>query len=248
MLKYNLTEEEQNSEYIDKCWQFVEDLDNTYIFPSEYRKTVINAIRNKYTIDEFYELEKTIDKMFWNLRWMLYPIWMDNDNINCINDIYEYINKANTEQISNALTLCKCIKYDNNQDCDEIISSHNIFDSTFYRSFINNMVLIDKSKKIIYIKQNEGSSIIFSKNYFNVYTYNILKNRKLYEKIINNPLLIKKINIDIPDHYYQCDYGYPNMNMCCYNFGNEQIRKDRIMKLYYYNKYNKIDKYWFKLI
>jgi hypothetical protein len=93
----------------------------------------------------------------------------------------------------------------------------------------------------------EGSSHIFTKNYFNLLSTMILFDRQLYEKVMRNPFYIVDHNIKLSDYYYQYDYPFPNLNYCIYSFGTKEDYLNRI-KLMYYNDNNPKDKYWFKLI
>lgn len=72
-----------------------------------------------------------------------------------------------------------------------------------------------------------------------------MKNRKLYEKVMNDPTIINEASLELPNHYYQYDYAFPNLNFCVYMFGNKDIRMERIKKMYYTDSKGKE---WFKLI
>ena len=75
----------------------------------------------------------------------------------------------------------------------------------------------------------------------------ILFDREAYEKTLKNPYDLKRFKFNLPEYYFQLDYGFPNLNFCTYWFGTEKERKDRIQKMYYYNGKPK-EKYWFKLL
>lgn len=214
---------------MNKIWEFVEIINKEFIFISDYRKYLIKTISKKYTIDEFYEIETTLNDMFWTLRHKLAPIWL-NPSISDTSYNSLPLPPLNTP-LHPSLSICTYQKYDDNRDIDEIISNYS--SNTFYRSFINKLIIIDKPNKIIMTKKMEGASDIFSKNYFNLLTMYILRNKKLYTKIISSPLKIKELNITLPTHYYQYDYPFPNLNFCTYYFGTEEERKERIKKLYY---------------
>ena len=62
---------------------------------------------------------------------------------------------------------------------------------------------------------------------------------------MREPFLITKMNIHIPEAYYQMDYGFPNLNTMLYDIGDKEEKLNRIKKMYY-SKYN--DSYWFKVI
>ena len=124
---------------------------------------------------------------------------------------------------------------------NDMISS--MYRDNSYRSFINKLILIDDINYKCYYKKQEGSSEIFSKNKFNLYTSVVLFNRNLYENIMKLPENIK--NIYIPKYYYEYDYGFPNLNFCKPFIQTKNFRILKINKMYYdHNPENN----WFKLI
>src|SRR5438132_788042 len=82
----------------------------------------------------------------------------------------------------------------------------------------------------IITKPLEGSSDIFCKNDFNLYTSTILFDRDLYETIMHDPENKSIMNIRIPQFYYQQDYGFPNLNFMVYSFGDKEDWINRINK------------------
>jgi hypothetical protein len=64
-LIYILTEKELS--LIDEVWILINIFNNTELTRNKYRKIIINIIKNRYTIEKFYELEIIIEKMYWNL-------------------------------------------------------------------------------------------------------------------------------------------------------------------------------------
>lgn len=169
-------------------------------------------------------------------------------------EYYKLINSDydNYNEIPRDLSGCKIIKYDNILDLDNKIKKLYLNLDNFYRSFINKLIIIDKDKQLIYYKNMEGSSHIFSKNNFNLLTNTILFSKKLYKIIMTNPYLIKNKIIELPHFYFEKDYGFPNLNYCAYNILSDNEKKDRINKMYYlgahqdYNSQNA--KYWYKLL
>ena len=63
---------------------------------------------------------------------------------------------------------------------------------------------------------------------------------------MKNPYSIKNYKFNLPEYYYEYDYGFPNLNFCVYSFGSKKNRMDRIEKMYYF--YPSKSKYWFKII
>lgn len=228
ILKYPLSDEEFNK--INNVWEFIKVFDKQFIYITDYRKYLLKKIKKTYSIDEFFVYEGIVNKMFWNLRWLLFPFFINN---------YEGHNG-----IPNELLLCENIKFTDSNDLDKKIKNISLNDS-YYRSFINKLIMVDEENKIIYNKKMEGSSHIFSKNFFNLYTITVLFNRKLYEKIVANPEITKKLKIELPYYYHQCDYGFPNMNYCVYSFNTNENKKERIKKMYY--DYND-ERFWFRLL
>lgn len=90
----------------------------------------------------------------------------------------------------------------------------------------------------------EGSANIFNHNKFNLLSMYIFINRDLYERVIQDHKQYKNIMDNLPEYYYQYDYGFPNINLCCYNFGIDEDRKYRIKKMYYEKKLEN----WVKII
>lgn len=245
-LKYPLTDYEYS--LIDKVWEFASIFQKPFIFISDYRKYIITEIRKKYTVEEFYLNESILNKMFWNLRWLLFPLWYkpEMDRVEYKDFLEAQPFYGDYQTLPESLLMCKQEKYNDENDLLDKLSANPLFDSTYYRSFINKLVIIDKLNKIIYTKPIEGSSDIFSKNYFNLMTMTILFDRKLYEEIMTDPYLAKEKKIQYSGYYYQYDYGFPNLNYCTYTFGTDEDRRDRIRKMYFEGK--PLGRYWFKLL
>lgn len=206
-------------ENIDKAWKFLKNFRKPYVHVTDYRNYLVKKINKKYNIDEFYTYETIINKLFWNLR-------------EKIKEFYD-----NTE--------CQSVTYDNS-NLDHKLGQIVEKLGTYYRSFINKLIIIDKNNKKIYYKKMEGSSNIFNNsNNFNLLTLDILFNRELYEDVMGNPIDKKKIqSISLPKYYYQLDYGFPNLNCCQYSIGTSENKIERIQKMYYNGNYD----YWYKLL
>lgn len=223
-LKYIISNKEYKN--IDKAWKLINIFNKPFVSVTDQRNYLIKYIKRNYTANEFYFLENIIEKMFWNLRWAVFPLFV----------------KSKSEKIPDELIMCEKLKYDDDLDekIGEIISNND----TYYRSFINKIIIVDKANKTIYNKKMEGSSDIFSKNSFNLYTMTVLLNRDLYERVMSDPHNIKNLDIELPHYYYQYDYGFPNLNYCAFNVGDKEFKLNRINKMYY----NKDASHWFKLI
>lgn len=216
-------------ENINDVWEFIKIFNKPYIFITDYRNYLLKTIRDKYTIEQFHYLESIAEKMFWNLR--------------------EKIVKLFAPVITNDLVICETIQYDDNNFNDTLDAVLNNID-TYYRSFINKLIIIDNRNKTIYCKKMEGSAKIFSESKFNLYTMTVFLNRHLYESIMNIEMdSVSSIDdiearVELSNYYYQHDYGFPNLNYCNYNIGDVNYKINRIRKLYYFDN----PKYWYKLI
>jgi len=239
LLKYPLTDDEIDK--INNVWNFISIFVNKHVNITNYRNYLIHEIRSKYDPKTFYLYENIANKLLWNLRFMLYPLWK-NPNIS----YQEYVITLNKLKYIPKEILCyNIINYKADDELDGTINNIMLNNNPYYRSYVNKMFLIDKPNKKLYIKPIEGSANIFSKNYFNVLTMMIFLNRTLYEQIMLNPLMLKTMDLNIPEYYYQFDYGFPNLNLCVYKFGDETTRIDRINKMYYADD---MGNNWFKLI
>lgn len=243
-LKYPLNIDEYNK--LDNVWKLINIFSIPYVQITDYRNYLMKTIRKNYTIDQFHELEMIINKLFWNLRWLMFPLFIKPKMNENEYNIFIKNNYDGYDELSDSLILCNKIKYDNEDDLDIKIKKIRVNSDTYYRSFINKLVIIDRESKIIYNKKMEGSSEIFGKNFFNLYTMTILFDRNLYEKIMVNPYRAQKYEIELSKYYYQYDYGFPNLNYCAYSIGNNEYKLNRIKKIYY-NKSNEFE-HWYKLI
>lgn len=215
LLEYPL----DKSEYkvLDQAWEFLSVFKKPYIHVTDYRNYLVKKIKKKYTLDEFYMYETILNKLFWNLR-----------------DKLEKNHKS-----------CKSLEYNDVVDLDKKLKQVVEYLGTYYRSFINKLIIVDKNNKKIYYKKMEGSSVILDHDNFNLLALTILFDRQLYEDIMSHPIDYEKLkNMSLPKYYYQLDYGFPNLNCCRYSIGTKEDRVDRIQKFYYSGKQD----YWYKLI
>ncbi len=265
ILKYPLTSDEYKE--IDKVWTFLEIFNSKYVFISDYRAHLLKRIRKLYgTPEEFLRYELIANKLFWNLRFIVFPLWIlsdrneEADDVNDVNDINDGISRESYDAFMNneyskvtevpqSLLLCTKIKYNDTYDLHKKLLEvkEHLYADNYYRSFINKLILVNSDEKIIYYKPIEGSSDIFSKNYFNLYTTSVLLDKDRYEKIMADPVAFTKRFGDVPAYYYQYDYGFPNLNLCTYSIGSYQTMLDRVTKMYYDDK-GKPMEHWYKLM
>lgn len=222
IFKYPLSSNEINQ--LGAVWKFIKVFNKPFLYLTDYRNYLIKKINKMYTLEEFYLYESIANKLLWNLRYIL-------------------LNQFNVKSMEE-ISKCKQIKYKNSSDLDEKIKRIDSYLGNYYRSFINKLIIVDQSNHIIHYKKMEGSSNIFQKNEFNLLSMYIFMNRKLYEKIIYDPNEYKKIMNELPEYYYQYDYAFPNINLCCYKIGIDDSRKYRIKKMYY----DKNPEIWVKII
>jgi len=231
---YALTDDEQT--HIDDAWKFLEKFKKYFIFVSEYRKYIIEEINKTYTPQQFYQYESILNKLFWNLRWKLLPLWLSPNITPSEYDSYTY-----PAEFPESLSMCTKQSYNDSADLLKALTQIKLKE-TYYKSFINKIIIVDE--KYIYHKSMEGSSSIFSKNYFNLLTLSILFKRNLYEQVMKDPFVIKNKTTKLPKYFVQFDYGFPNMNTCAYSIGSKDDHMTRIKKMYY----NGNDKYWNRVI
>ena len=124
-VKYPLTKIQLSK--IEKVWIFIKDFyeietdNNTYYIknkklfgPYEYRRLIIDKISKKYTVNEFYDYEKIINKLYWNLHYRL-NITSNNCNI---------VKKNKLEKIIKRSFINKSINYNQKNSKYYIISDY----------------------------------------------------------------------------------------------------------------------------
>lgn len=77
LLKYPLSKSEYNK--IKDVWKFISIFKGDTMDTSVYRENLIKEMREKYKAKDFYDLETIATKLFWNLRWLLFPLWIYPD-------------------------------------------------------------------------------------------------------------------------------------------------------------------------
>jgi hypothetical protein len=214
-IKYPLTAAEIQD--LDRVWKFIKVFTKPYIYVTEYRNYLIKKLSSKYTPEQFFYLESVANKLFWNLRYRL----------------------ASGKRVD---SYCTKIPYTGPADLDKKLAGLDLYDTNYYRSFINKLVIVDKKDSVIYTKRMEGSSDIFVKNDFNTTVWNNFCNKLLYERAMRDPY---KADNSVNVYYHQYDYGFPNLNMCIYQAGSDTDRFDRVKKMYYQDG---VAKYWFQII
>ena len=211
---------------IDDTWKFLDYFTNKSannfkkIKASEYRLHIIHKV-NIYTIQQFYEYEKIINILYWNLKKKLKKYYLDNKT--------KYLIKKNLNDPEiNNIYYNKYIKGIKKPRSNE------------YMSFVNSVIHFNDINKKWYItgRLSELDDICM----------NIMRDKKIYYVVYNKPSYINKKYIK--DHinlYFNLNYPFPNVNPMFFNRNRKSRWINRITKMYY-NKNKKIDKYWYKII
>jgi hypothetical protein len=239
-IKFKLDKDE--IDIIDRVWEFSDLFNFATITLHEYREKLINNIQKNYTVKEFLILEIILEKLIWNLRWLINPL-IQNSKI----QEDEYLKIIKLESLPEKCLSIESYNITSPNKVPEVLNrvKDNMYKSNYYRSFINKLIVHDKERSKIYYKHLEGSAPIFTKNELNVKTMIIMRDRKLYEKIMHNPFYIINYRFKIPTIYYQYDYGFPNITLCCPFSNNIKEREERIRKMYFDQD---SEQNWFKLI
>lgn len=239
-LKFPLTSEEISK--VDAAYDLLEIMTTRYYFVQDFRKHTIKKIRKMYSIEEFSELEDILNKLFWNVRWIVAPMFIGKDVLG--------------DEIPYSLSLCHKSSYTTKDDLYKKIQSSDAYQHNFFRSSINKIFIVDKSSSTVYMKQMEGDSGIFGKNEYNALCARIFCDKNLCKAVITDPSILITTNVlkdfqetPVAASNLEFDYGFPNLNMCSYSTGGKKFRREKIKRMYYYNKNGKVsDKWWKKLL
>jgi len=224
-VKFPLTDSETNM--LNKVWEFIE----LFLFSKytlfEWKHEITKRIINKYTPDEFYELEFILEKLLWNLRYTLaHFIHYDSKNLSNLTS------NATSDHETSMNRLLNTIEYDNFSDAISNITKHN-----YIRSYTNkcllHLVVPDGTRandKYLYYD-------IEADNTFHNYCFYILSNKNLYNQVMEDPASVKHLKIE-PIHINNMknitiDYGFPNINMCRPFIFDKNKRIKRIDKFYF---------------
>lgn len=228
ILKFPLNQNQTDD--IDKVWEFIKCMNIQDINVSEIRRKAIKKVSKRYTVEEFTRYEQITEKMLWNLRWLLYPLWIKKHDTN---SYWNYIKNDDKDSLPRKLTLVDVKECDNKNKCLKDIIKRYITTArtVYYRSFVNKVFVVEG--KNVYVRPVEGSLDVLAKNSFNLVTGTLLFNRKLYESVMKDPLKILTIKIKYPKYYYQLDYVFPNLNFSVYLNRSFNERLCYVQKMYY---------------
>ena len=257
MEKYKLTKKEIKN--LDNYWKFIDIFSNpdieglsknwwsyqktknkkkySPIFGSyNYRQYIIPKIRKLYTPEQFYFYEKILNKLLWNI--------LDKTKFD-IKKCYQYLIR-NKKKEKLKLLHRKCNDKNIDKHWNKIKNKYlyNHSRSFSHKTYISNYIFLNYID-LAYFKFHDNISMI-------------MRNRKLYEYIINKKKFDIKKNFNKKmynlidnkteyTYYYPSDYPFPNVNFIFYNETKKKIWIDRIKKLYYQNHKNKIydDSGWY---
>ena len=195
--KFNFTMEELK--FIDKSWELIESFNTSYLTKMELREKTIKLVNKNYSIIEFDKLEIIIEKMFWNMIFLLNKI-LENNFI-----------EQNIKQKDSSYGINKQIK--------RIYLKNKILSESYV-----NKIIINKDNLIYYkyIYPNNFDIIISSIMTDRIIYETIYNNiDKLDINFIQNIIS----NINIKENF---DYLFPNINTMipfCYNNRIERIKK-----------------------
>jgi hypothetical protein len=219
-LKYPLAKDEYKA--IKHVWDFLNifDMDSDSINSDEdmFESTVYNYREN--LIEHIYE--KYSPDEFFILEEIVNKLFW-----NLRHKVFNIIFPG--KEFDHKYFSCSITKFDSLDDIKKKL--------TFIgRSTINKDIMVDRTNKILIQKEPH--------NYFNLVTSYVLRYKQLYESIIRQPVLIKKVEPIKTSFDY--DYGFPNINYGVYNFGDIEEKINRIVKLYYGGEYD--NQYWWSTL
>lgn len=188
--------------------------------PWNYRIHIIDTIRKKYTPEEFYQHERVINFLYWNLKQKIKNYVHDDRTILCGSERCEaFIKKCN---LSPEFTVIDSPPLEENHS--STVNSYTQFNEILGKWYI--------LKKICFLDE---------------LCMNIMMNRDLYEKIVSNPQNIESFNqtdSNFLELHYHKNYPFPNVNPMFFNMNDKKYWLDKINKMYY----TEDDKYWYNLI
>lgn len=206
ILKYPLKRKELK--LLDDVWNFLDIFRITFITRSEFRDYIINQIKMRFTLKQFYRYEKIVEKLYWNMCELL-GTRIDIDNV-----FFKKYDIKNRNVVIN-----------------NILKESNIGRTTIKKAYV-----INKNDNTIYYKYNYPDD--FDLLMYSIMTNRILyetiimnKNKitlEYLDKLIDQPF----------ESIIEFDYPFPNINtfmpFCC----SKDERKMNIFKMYYDDREN----------
>jgi hypothetical protein len=221
-----------NVEYdgLNEVWSFIDGFNLNYSHNEDevielppddaliYRHEIIYYINTHYSYDEFFVIESVVNKLFWNLRNKIYPLYfktnkIDINNFGCkVDDLNDQLNIS-----SGGFQLNKLFVpfIDKNNNLKVITRKKNIHFNLLTGFILHHQNLYEK----IMVNPNE---------IYNIKTVNKHSSGLNIEPV--KKICDIKLN-ELP--YFEHDYPYPNIHFCKYQIGTNSDRLDRIKKYYY---------------
>jgi hypothetical protein len=195
--KFDFTIEELK--FIDESWKLIESFNTSYLTKMELREKTIKLVNKNYSIIEFDKLEIIIEKMFWNMIFLLNKI-LENNFI-----------EQNIKQKDSSYGINKQIK--------KVYLKNKILSESYV-----NKIIINKDNLIYYkyIYPNNFDIIISSIMTDRIIYETVYNN---IDKLDINFIQTIISNINIKENF---DYLFPNINTMipfCYNNRIERIKK-----------------------
>jgi len=195
--KFDFTIEELK--FIDESWKLIESFNTSYLTKMELREKTIKLVNKNYSIIEFDKLEIIIEKMFWNMIFLLNKI-LENNFI-----------EQNIKQKDSSYGINKQVK--------KIYLKNKILSESYV-----NKIIINKDNLIYYkyIYPNNFDIIISSIMTDRIIYETVYNN---IDKLDINFIQTIISNINIKENF---DYLFPNINTMipfCYNNRIERIKK-----------------------
>ena len=195
--KFDFTIEELK--FIDESWKLIESFNTSYLTKMELREKTIKLVNKNYSIVEFDKLEIIIEKMFWNMIFLLNKI-LENNFI-----------EQNIKQKDSSYGINKQIK--------KVYLKNKILSESYV-----NKIIINKDNLIYYkyIYPNNFDIIISSIMTDRIIYETVYNN---IDKLDINFIQTIISNINIKENF---DYLFPNINTMipfCYNNRIERIKK-----------------------
>jgi hypothetical protein len=215
-IKLNFSLDQKEIKLLDKVWEFINDFRETKLTRNKYTKYIIEKIKKKYKINEFYIYENITEKIYWNLV----------DKIKNDHEIKSEIFFKNINQNIPKNMIKNMIKDVIKETKRKILMRNNkIKESTIKKTFITT------SKNILY-KYNYPDDL-------DLIVASVIINRSLYETIMSENKSIFDIDIIIEpyNNIIEFDFPFPNLNTIK---PFTKSKKERIINIYneYYKNLN----------
>jgi len=206
-IQYSLTYDE--IKIIDNIWILIMMLRHSKFTKIQYRMYIKHNIKHNYDIDTFYKYEYIIEKLYWNLAFVMKKILSDID----IHNAYHKVSVKSKQDIELHTNM--------------IMKRNPLLTEGTKHKFI---IYDDKDKLLMYKTVYPNS--------FDIIVSSVMTDRSIYETIMSDPknITIEKINTMILNYYdnpIEFDYGYPNLNTIAPYIQSKKTKYDNIYNSFY---------------